>query len=62
MSHTQIINHHNFGAYVWGAAVINWFIAAVSNNDNFLQGMAAIVTAIAGVISIYFAIRNRKKG
>jgi hypothetical protein len=61
MSHTAVINHPNFGLYVWGAAVFNWIIAAISNNDAFLQGIAALVTAAAGVVSIYFAIRNRKR-
>lgn len=61
MNNANLINHHNLGGYIWGAAVVNWFVALVANNGPFLQGMAAIVTAIAGLVSIYFAIRNRKR-
>jgi len=61
MSHSPILNHHDLGAYIAGAAVVNYIVSLISHQEAFLQGVASIATAVAAVVSIYFAIRNRKR-
>jgi hypothetical protein len=57
----NILNHHDLGLYFAGAAVINYLINLIATEDVFLHGLASIITSVAAAISIYFAIRNRKK-
>lgn len=60
MNH-PVINHHNFGAYVAGVAVVNWIVSLIVSNGPLLSGIASIATAVAAAVSIVFAIRNRKR-
>jgi len=57
----NVLNHHDLGAYIAGAAVANWIVSLISHQEAFLQGCASIATGLAAIVSIYFAIRNRKR-
>jgi hypothetical protein len=61
MNHHNIINHQDLHIYFAGAAVVNWLVNSIANQDAFLHGVASIATATAACVSVYFAIRNRKK-
>ena len=41
--------------------MVNWLVNSIANQDAFLHGVASIATATAACVSVYFAIRNRKK-
>lgn len=60
MNH-PIVNHHDFGLWTFVVTIPLLAISWIAANTPLLQGIASIVTALAGGISIYFAFRNRKK-
>ena len=59
--HHSLLNHHDLGAYIAGVAVVNWLVMTIAHQEAFLQGCASIATGIAALVSVYFAVRNRKR-
>jgi hypothetical protein len=60
-SSNNIIQHPDLGAAFAGVALINYFVTLISTQEAFLQGLASLATIAAACVSVFFAIRNRKK-
>lgn len=41
------------------AVAMSWVMSAVTQNDAFLHGLASLMTAVAAIVSIYFAFKRK---
>jgi hypothetical protein len=61
MNNNNILSHGSVAPTFAGAAGINFIISLLATQQAVFQSLAAIATVVAACVSIYFAIRNRKK-